>query len=398
MRTMSILLLFLLILQGSVFSMAERWRAFWVVRDALVSEESIRTMVDRVADSGCNMIFVQVCGRGDSYYNSDLLPRAEALSDSGSMFDPLEITLRLAHARDLEVHAWVNTFYIWSAVEEPLNTRHVVHTHPEWIEYTVEEQSLSEYDRPRPFHTEGIYLSPGLPEVRTWITNVAGEIADRYDVDGIHLDYVRYPGDKTGFHPEAVLRFEDQYRFDPVLLYRDNRGQKMNEDHIDSLRTLWVEWRCQQVTETVRMIGKRIKARKPAVKLSAAVKPDYDQAREKFSQDWGTWMERELLDFVVTMTYSSSTDRVLEQIRSVRRKLGGRSFFAGIGIYNQPILTTIEQIRGIRSIGVDGLSLFSYNTVSQDDEYLQYVTERCFVDPSSEGMQDAVKKSESGQE
>lgn len=373
-------------------SQEEQWRAFWVVRDALLSEQSITTMVDRVADSNCNMVFVQVCGRGDAYYVSDMLPRAEALSASESSFDPLQTVVHLAHERGLEIHAWVNTFFVWSAVEEPLDTHHVFHSRHEWIEHTMEGRPLSEYERPRPFGSDGIYLAPGCPAVKVWIADIVSEIVGRYDIDGIHLDYVRYPNDGTGFHPEALLRFQDQHQFHPVSLFRgegDREGDSADES-VDSLKHVWIRWRCEQVTETVRMIRDRIQGREPGVKLSAAVKPDYDRAVEKYGQDWKRWMEMDLLDFVVAMAYSPSTDRVLQQIQEVRDILRDRSFFAGIGIYNQSISATIQQIKAVRSVGVDGLSLFSYNSIAEDDDYFTHLKESCFIQASLKKLKNAT--------
>ena len=375
-KTLTMMIL-ILIVQTVSFSQGEHWRAFWVVRDALLSKETITRMVDRVAESNCNMIFIQVSGRGDAYYTSALLPRAEALSGSEPSLDPLQTVIDFIHERGLEVHAWVNTFYVWSAVEEPLDTHHVMYSHPEWIEYTVEGQPLSSYERPRPFGTDGIFLSPGHPSVKVWIADIVSEILSRYDIDGIHLDYVRYPNSETGFHPEAVQRFQNRYHVDPISIAERKRVREIEgrDEDSDTIGRMWTQWRCQQVTETVQMVRKRIQTEKPRVKLSAAVKPNYGHAVEEYGQDWKTWMENDLLDFVVLMAYSPSTERVIHQIREANQLLQSRSLFAGIGIYNQSVSTTLRQIHEARILGVDGVSLFSYNSIAEDDEYFQKLKE-----------------------
>jgi uncharacterized lipoprotein YddW (UPF0748 family) len=392
MKKIPVLILVILTLQTVSFCLEEQWRAFWVVRDALLSRDSVTKMVDKVADSNCNMIFVQVCGRGDAYYASRLLPRAEVLGEES--FDPLKDVIGKAHQRGLEVHAWVNTFLVWSATDLPQSSRHVIHDHPEWIEYTREERSLSDYKRPHPFGCEGLFLSPGHPDVRDRIAECVSEIVRDYQVDGIHLDYIRYPNEETGFNPIARSRFRDQYQDDPIRLFgkEASRRTPSADADIDSLRHLWNKWRCMQVTETVRMVRDRIQLEKPRVKISAAVKPEYGRAVEKYGQDWKAWMEEGLLDFVVAMAYSPSTDQVVQQIREARQILGHRSFFAGIGIYNQSVSRTVEQIKAIRSIGVDGLSLFSYNSVADNDDYLQHLKETCFFQASTNTLQAPMEK------
>ena len=351
-----------------------------MVRDALTCEKSITEMVDRVAETNCNMIFVQVSGRGDAYYESTLLPKAEPDLQQDTPFDPLENVIKNAHGRGLEVHAWINVFCIWSAPELPRSPQHIIYLHPEWIAYTSEGRSLLAYERPHPFGVEGIFLSPGHPAVRVWIADIIGEIVDHYDVDGIHLDYVRYPNGETGLNPEARARFLEAYDVDPIHLFTSQKDREHNaeSEDIDTLHHVWNQWRCQQVTETIQGVRDRISRAKPRVKLSAAVKPDYELAVEKYGQDWKTWMDRSLLDFVVIMAYSPETDVVARQIEDACQLVSERSLFAGIGVYNQSAFTTVRQIATVRELGLHGISLFSYNSIQDDEVYFRTVMKDCF--------------------
>ncbi|MDH5642960.1 MAG: hypothetical protein OEY63_02075, partial [Gemmatimonadota bacterium] len=78
-------------------------RALWVVRQTLTHPDSIIAMVSRADQAGFNTLIVQVRGRGDAYYDGGWEPRAESLDSLD--FDPLELTIREAHLRGLEVHA-----------------------------------------------------------------------------------------------------------------------------------------------------------------------------------------------------------------------------------------------------------------------------------------------------
>lgn len=369
-------------------------RAFWVVRDGLISEESITEMVDRVVRSNCNMIFVQVCGRGEAYYESRILPQAEPLALRSDRFDPLESAIDKAHEQGLQVHAWVNVYIVWSAPDLPEDRQHVLHLHPDWVAHTNEGRSLLEYERPFPFGIEGIFLSPGHPAVKDWIAEVIGEIVARYDVDGIHLDYLRYPNRGTGFNPQARARFMEKYHFDPIHLAGEKENLKSDSGFVggDNLDRLWNRWRCQQLTETVQMVRDRIRAARPEVKLSAAVKPDYDLAVRKFGQDWKRWMDEGLLDFVVVMAYSPTTTVVVRQIEQARRMIRTGSLFAGLGVYNQPAFSTVQQIAAVRRLGVEGISLFSYNSIADDEAYFRTLKEGCFQQVAAMPVMAPIKR------
>ena len=98
-------------------------RGMWVVRSSIASPEKIRNVVDTAKRFGYNILFVQVRGRADAYYNSTLEPRAEELSSQPASFDPLATIIQLAHAQGIQVHAWVNTDLVWSSAKKPLSDR-----------------------------------------------------------------------------------------------------------------------------------------------------------------------------------------------------------------------------------------------------------------------------------
>ena len=380
MKTFVISLLLFLISVSVSMDQAHEARAFWVVRDCLTSEESISKMVEQIVETNSNMIFVQVSGRGDAYFQSDILPRAEGLAHQSEQFDPLQSVIEKAHQQGLQVHAWINIYFIWSAPIQPQSKKHVFHQHPEWMVYTDEGKSLLDYERPNKTGIEGVFLSPGHPGVQEWVANVIDEIVTRYDVDGIHLDYIRYPNSETDLNPETRIRFKQKYSIDPIQLFqkRDVVEGTFGVEEIVGLDSLWHQWRCQQVTETVQKIRRRIESIRPEVKLSAAVKPNYDLAVRRFGQDWREWAQDGLLDFIVVMAYSPNTDVVVQQIEAALHIVQGGYLFAGLGAYNQDVFKTIQQISEVRSLGIDGISIFSYNSIADNEEYFHSLKESSF--------------------
>lgn len=154
-----------------------------------VSAETLRaeadTILDNVVRAGLNTVFLQVRPTSDALYDSDIFPWSQWLTGTQGTapadgFDPLEYWIQAAHERGLELHAWLNPYRItrdqnWDALD-PSNPAKL---HTDW---TV-------------LYSDGnYYYDPGLPEVRQMVVDGAVEIAENYDVDGIHLDDYFYPG------------------------------------------------------------------------------------------------------------------------------------------------------------------------------------------------------------
>src|SRR5215207_8727637 len=89
--------------------------------------------------------YFQVRGQGDAYYPSQLEPCAVSLGNGRPSWDPLEVAVREAHARGIELHAWINAFTGWASPNPysasycallkesaPGQPRHMLLAHPEW--------------------------------------------------------------------------------------------------------------------------------------------------------------------------------------------------------------------------------------------------------------------------
>lgn len=200
----------------------EEIRALWVLRSSLASPTSIQSLVHAARTYGFNTLLVQVRGRGDAYYASALEPRADDLADQPASFDPLAVVLESAHAAGLRVHAWLNVNLVSSAVTLPSSPNHVVYDHPEWLMVprpmatemaAVDIASpaylgrLARWTRSQSAEVEGLYVSPIHPDAAAHMTAVVSDLVRRYALDGIHLDYVRYPDDRFDYSRAALALF-----------------------------------------------------------------------------------------------------------------------------------------------------------------------------------------------
>jgi uncharacterized lipoprotein YddW (UPF0748 family) len=188
-------------------------RAFWVVRHDLAGSPDASRDASRIAHEavrvGANTLFVQVSGRGDAWYESDLLPPAEGMGD---VEDPFGLLLAAARDHDLSVHAGINVGLVWSRPRGPRDPGHVVNRRPEWMMHLPDGSSMAGLpsDTLRAWKVEGIFAEMAWPEYRHHVGEVVREVLTRYRVDGIHLDYIRRPNVDTGYDPATLARFEDE--------------------------------------------------------------------------------------------------------------------------------------------------------------------------------------------
>ena len=361
---MRIRLMFLLVLimAETVFAMDQvcDCRYFWMVRDALETPESIDSMINRAAEAGANGIIVQVAGRAEAYYSSSILPRA-TFQDG---FDPLAYTISRARPRGLEVHAWINALLVWSAPYPPGDSAHVWHSHPEWFMTDRFNRSTREYTRDECDRSGlvGATLSPAITEVREFIADVAAEIAVNYNVDGIHLDYIRYPNPSFGFESQSIGVFFLETGLDPMDIFR-RQGEN------SELAELWSQWKISQVTRTVETVRSVLRSEAPGVLLSCAVMADPHEARSHYSCDWRSWLESGLVDFVCTMAYTTNTVKAKE-LAVLGTAVCPERVIHGIGIYNQPMANAFVGADEALARGGKGICVFSLNSLSSDSTWM----------------------------
>lgn len=291
----------MLVLLGIAFGAqaAEELRGLWVdtFRPGLRNPTEVAQLVSEARGAGLNTLFVEVRKRGDAYYDSRFEPRA---ADVAPGFDPLGRLLELAHDTSLgprlEVHAWMVTYNIWNnATTPPPQTNHPYRLHPDWLTRSV---SGSTWDG------SNYAFDPGHPAVQEHTFNVAMDLVRRYDIDGLHFDYVRYAGPDWGYNEAAVTRYNRRF----------GRAGRPAASHPD-----WLQFRRDQVTGLVRKVYLTALAEKPAVRISAATitfapgitttaQWPSSSAYSGVLQDWRAWMEEGILDWNIPMAYFRQTE------------------------------------------------------------------------------------------
>ena len=269
-------------------------RYLWVVRNTLTSIDNIDRMIEFATINRFNNILVQVRGRGDAYYRSDIVPKSHLLKDV--KFDPLAYLIPKAKEKGINVHAWVNTYILWSSDKKPIQSNHLFNTNPNWIDQNTRElldlnQDIKK-NRILNKGFEGFYLSPNHPKVNSYLVTIVRELIQNYDIDGIHLDYVRYHDSDYGKNPVAIAYYRKYHGINALSSNQLSRSE-MSE---------WNDYRRKSVTDLVRELRKMIDYLDPNVELTAAVKPNLYEARDRFFQEWDVWLAAGYLDKALVMT------------------------------------------------------------------------------------------------
>ncbi len=345
----------------------------------MVSKEKIDQAMEYAYNSGYNHVFVQVRGRGDAFYKSSLEPRGESVREPAS-FDPLEFVIREAHARGIAVHAWVNTHLVWGPAELPQSPDHIVNAHPEWLSVPRElgrelaavdpfeshfVDRLIQYAEENSSTVEGVYTSPSHPAVQDHVHAIWMNLARRYDLDGLHFDYIRFPSASYDYSIGAIDRFRIWLRGQLT----EERWVKLNQAHesdlyafVDGEAELWNQFRRGHITHLVERIYRDVKAFNPHLTISAAVIADTELALSDRFQAWPEWLEQGIIDVAVPMAYTRDPERFRELVRTARSAVQVRErVWAGIGAYMNTIEATIGMIDIARSEDVGGVVLFSYD-------------------------------------
>ena len=293
-----------------------------------------------LAEAGVNMILPNMAWAGVAHYSSKILPQSKTFTRYG---DQLAQCVAAARKYDLEVHVWKIT---WNLEGAPKG----------FVEKMRKDGRTQVSATGKPLN----WLCPSHPKnVQLELESIL-EIVTNYDVDGIHLDYIRYPGSHACYCEECRKRFTlatrqqiDEWP-NAVLPKTGKYGDK------------YIEWRSQQITRLVRLLHKRLEETNPDIKLSTAVFGSYPACVTSIGQDWIAWAKAGYVDFVCPMNYTEDTNYFTELLADQLALMPkGVAIYPGIGATATNSLLTpdavVEQIYLSRFFGASGWTIFDYS-------------------------------------
>ena len=277
----------------------------------LKQQEDLCNMLDQLQAINVNTVLFQTRVRATTAYPSELEPWEGSLSGVPGKtpgWDPLQFAIDECHRRGMELHAWVVAIPVgkWNTIG--------CKTMRKWYPSLVKR-----------IGDEG-YMNPEAYGTADYIANICEEITTRYDIDGIHLDYIRYP--------------------------ETWKGRKYHEN----------------ITRIVRSVNQRVKRHKPWVKMSCSPIGKYGNlsryrsggwdAYNRVAQDAQGWLREGLMDQLYPMMYFSGNNFYPFAI-DWQEQSSGRTIVSGLGTYmlhpyerNWPLSEVKRQLNVTRELGI----------------------------------------------
>lgn len=300
-------------------------------------QQELCRILDRLQAIGINTILFQTRIRATTAYPSAIEPWDAAFSGTPGMapgYDPLRFVIDECHRRQMECHAWVVAFPVGNnRAVRSLGNRSLPQRRPELCRSCGDQWMMD----------------PGVPGTAAYLATLCKEIVSHYEVDGIHLDYIRYP--------------EHGIAFDDTRTYR--RYGKGQDKRL---------WRRANVDRCVRTVHDAVKSVRPWVKLSCSPVGKYADlprqssygwnARDAVSQDARKWLKEGWMDMLFPMMYFDGK-HFYPFLQDWKEHDYGRPVVPGLGIYflnphekNWPLLTVRRQMNVSRQAGLGGTAHF----------------------------------------
>jgi uncharacterized lipoprotein YddW (UPF0748 family) len=224
------------------------------------------------------------------------------------------------------------------------------------------------------------YLSPSHPGVFNYLEKVADELISNYDLDGIHLDYIRYGDSDFGYNMAARINFERQHGVDPLKLLTDNGNGYVNKGNDEKQRLFnkWSTFRRKALTKLVKNFNGLVLRKKPECLITAAVKPNPSVAKNRYFQEWDKWLAEGLVDYVLPMNYATELRKFAKEIDNIYEAVPRKywpGIIMGVAAYNQKALDTRDKIKYSRVTGISGIAVFSYDAHKSAIDFFSPIAE-----------------------
>jgi uncharacterized lipoprotein YddW (UPF0748 family) len=302
----------------------------------------IAAELDRTRAAGFNTILVEAYFHGYTLWPTTVARQRPSTLAGGiavysgndpvrgtvlSSWDPLAVYLEEAHARGIEVHAWLESFYVWTRFFQsgqarvPSNASWLWSLHPDWFNKKREVPGVNAAGEVVSVAEDGkFFLDPAHADVQTYNRALIDELLVNYPtLDGIQLDYIRHPIHRSGTAPSwyGTGLYHDFFGFNPVTFAAFTAETGYTEADLDPTSPVgpawdaFTDWKIRGVTQLVRDTTTRIRATNERVTLSVSVFPDFVEERKKM-QDVAGWVDEGLVDVVMPQLYYTTYQRVLE--------------------------------------------------------------------------------------
>lgn len=341
-------------------------RAVWMDEGTIATAgnpKRLRETIRTFAEAGFNMLLPEVVSHGAAIFKNDFGIQDPKYWNWEE--DPLTVIVDEAHKLGMEVHVW--TWVFCAGYGHKFGP--MLELHPEWAEQDEAGRVFSNWE----YGTA--WLNPSNPDVVNFLTDLFAYIVTVYDVDGLHLDYIRYNEDDIGhfgLSPDSRAAFKAEHGFDPATVRVNSAEWK-----------LFNQWRENNVTKFVKHMSETVKAINPNLKISAAVGPDPEYARSHILQNWQNWAQNGILDFIVTMAYTTDNGVLrTNTTKGLENTKNSVYMYPGLGIWVNTPQNVLSQTQLTRQLGTTGVAMFSTIHLLNAPEKLEVLKKGPFREPA----------------
>ena len=309
-----------------------------------LQKQELRTILDKYKEAGINTVLLQTRIRGTMIYPSMYEPWDGCLSGKPGIspgYDALQFAIDECHQRGMEIHAWVVTMPVgkWNGK----GCTQLRKRFPKLIKKIGDEG----------------FMNPEDPQTARYLADICEEITKNYDIDGIHLDYIRYP---------------ETWK----LKVSKPQGR-------------------QYITNIVKAIHDKVKQQKPWVKMSCSPIGKFDDLSRYWSHGWNAfskgcqdaqgWLRDGLMDELFPMMYFKG-DQFYPFALDWAEQSHGKIVAPGLGIYflspregNWELSTITQEMEVLRQYGL-GHTYFRGKFLTDDTKGIFGFAKRFCATPS----------------
>jgi uncharacterized lipoprotein YddW (UPF0748 family) len=384
-------------------SRPQEFRGAWI-RPASIQPEQVAKVVQSLKKAHVGNVFLETYFQGETAYPSQVmkdygLPEQHPQYQGG---DPIQLWVDAAHKEGIKVHLWTQVFFAGNSQENSELYGPILHTYPQWRNvqrpnWNVNHPVISDIE---PGH---YFLDPANPEVRTFLKKLLMEMVSRYDIDGLNLDYIRYPASAAvnksiylqttwGYTDSARQQFQAMINQERTtaeahrLVAPKKVGKYTAGKHAAAklssadpkeltlsspLWPRWVAWRKAQVSSFVKEVSTGARTIKPNLLISAVVFPSHEPTYAQKLQDYARWTSEGDVQALTPIGLSTNPDRMLKQCQLLTEQVQGKTpIYVGIfGLYNRTSpVELVQQIDTVHQANMAGIVLFDWSRLTPPDE------------------------------
>ena len=350
-------------------------RAVWY-RCNEKNDEQVTATIQKLKKLNINALFLETWYEGYCIGSKVEVDGMSLTKDNGG-YDVLEAFVRIGHEYGIEIHAWVHDFFVgyyykggpayYNTAFDSFKGKYLVDKNGnDWFHYVVNNNYF-------------IFLNPFDRECRDLILDIYEQLITKYELDGLHLDYIRFPelnpnSVDFGYNEDIINEFKKETGFN-----KDPRTFAKNSAEMKA----WIEFRCNIITSFVGEVYELVRDVNKSIWLSAATYPDLNMAKNDIFQDVKSFVDLGYLDEVFSMSYGVDESSVKPSVNSYVPITKNKVFYsAGIAAFLE---TTPEnfanQLSLVEQLGADGVSIFALSSIKPDC-YQHQITEGAFRDPA----------------